>query len=163
MWRKVPLLTGSMPRWRWRKMRIPSLIWILHLMNLTKGQDNTKLLRHRRKYSSLTRHFHLSNTVVRHDSWEMCLIFPLFSPVEGSIQWTDTTYGDNKCVLSAFREQCGHRFPSVLHTCTLRIWKLGSLCWLWSHKSKLPVKLRTVNGAQSTSVFHFICMSTGRI
>lgn len=79
MWRKVPLLTGSMPRWRWRKMRIPSLIWILHLMNLTKGQDNTKLLRHRRKYSSLTRHFHLSNTVVRHDSWEMCLIFPLFS------------------------------------------------------------------------------------
>lgn len=51
---KVSLLTGSMPCWRWRKMRIASLIWILHVVNLTEGLDNTKILRYRRKYSSMT-------------------------------------------------------------------------------------------------------------
>ncbi|XP_071760248.2 R-spondin-3-like [Centroberyx gerrardi] len=29
-------------------MRVPSLIWILNIMSLTKGQDNTKILRYRR-------------------------------------------------------------------------------------------------------------------
>ncbi|XP_044025266.1 R-spondin-3-like [Siniperca chuatsi] len=32
-------------------MRIPLLIWILHFMNLTKGPDNTKILRYRRSAS----------------------------------------------------------------------------------------------------------------
>lgn len=60
-------------------MRIPFLIWILQLVSLTEGLDDTKVLRYRRKCWSVTRRFHLSHAPGRRGSCEVCIISPRVS------------------------------------------------------------------------------------
>lgn len=59
---------GMRMLWMWRKMQISSLIWILHLMNLTKGHKGTNVPRWKRKYLPVL--------------WDLWFIFPAENTVE---------------------------------------------------------------------------------
>lgn len=59
--------------WMWRKMRISSLIWILHLMNLSKGQEGTNVPRWKRKYHPVL--------------WDLWFIFPAEDRADRDYIW----------------------------------------------------------------------------
>lgn len=85
-------------------MQIPSLIWMLQLMNVSKGQNSTSVLRFKRK----------------------CHIHIPFANQIGVVVNSQSRRGVHMETISmdcsAFREQCGHRFPVDLLACTQRIY-----------------------------------------
>lgn len=141
----------------WRKMRMPSLIWILHFVNLTEGLDNTKILRHKREYSSTTCHPPLSNAVVK--TW-LLWNAPYLSPFS---QWkiVNSRSTLHMETISVFFQLSGnnvvmdfHLFHPLAHYSfeSLALYFVSDLL----KKSKLPVKLRTINGAQRTRVSYSV-------